>query len=237
MDTETMSPTLLLALLQTDKRWNDLFLTPAALTRTYSMSGSAAVVGSADIPVAGRCVCTCLSLGLERLLMHSPEIDWSEIGATPDTDTRLTVFPEACLSAPQPDTESQPLRVLLVEDSPTDVRLLQEMLAASTTELVQITHVERLMEALHQLATERFDAILLDLSLPDSQGLDTFTTLHARTPAMPTVVLTGLDDKALAVGAVRAGAQDSAVDEEGTGNPGFRMVGPGPPTYHKRPNS
>ena len=142
---------------------------------------TAAGAGGADIPVAGRCVCTRLSLGRDRPLMHSPAIDYSEIGATPDTEARLTVFPEAFLSAPQPHTESQPLQVLLVEDSPTDVRLLQEMLlAASTTEWFQITHVKRLMEALHQLATERFDAVLLDLSLPDSQGLDTFTTLHAQ---------------------------------------------------------
>jgi PAS domain S-box-containing protein len=92
------------------------------------------------------------------------------------------------------------------------------MLAASTTEVFQITHVERLMEALHQLATERFDAVLLDLSLPDSQGLDTFTTLHARTPAMPVVVLTGLDDQALAVGAVKAGAQDYLVKDQVDGH-------------------
>jgi FixJ family two-component response regulator len=64
------------------------------------------------------------------------------------------------------------------------------------------------MKALQQLATERFDAVLLDLSLPDSQGLDTFTTLHTQTPTMPVVVLTGLDDQALAVGAVKEGAED-----------------------------
>src|SRR5260370_40862080 len=139
MDQEAMSPEILLALLQTDKRYNDLFLTPAALTRTCSRSGAAASAGGADIPVAGRCVGTRLSLGRDRLLMHAPAIDYSEIGATPDTEARLTVFPEAFLSAPQPHTESQPLRVLLVEDSPTDVRLLQEMLlAASTTEWFQI---------------------------------------------------------------------------------------------------
>ncbi|HSX80726.1 MAG TPA: hypothetical protein VLQ80_19400, partial [Candidatus Saccharimonadia bacterium] len=67
MDPEAMSPEILLALLQTDKRYNDLFLTPAALTRTCSRSGAAAGAGGADIPVAGRCVCTRLSLGRDRL--------------------------------------------------------------------------------------------------------------------------------------------------------------------------
>jgi len=92
------------------------------------------------------------------------------------------------------------------------------LLAASTTEWFQITHVKRLMEALHQLATERFDAVLLDLSLPDSQGLDTFTTLHAQTLAMPVVILTGLDDKVLAVEAVKEGAQDYLVKDQVDGH-------------------
>jgi len=92
------------------------------------------------------------------------------------------------------------------------------LLAASTTEWFQITHVKRLMEALHQLATERFDAVLLDLSLPDSQGLDTFTTLRAQTLAMPVVVLTGLDDKVLAVEAVKEGAQDYLVKDQVDGH-------------------
>ena len=127
MDPQARSPALLLALLQADMRCPDTFLMPADLMQTCSMAGPAAVAGSA-------------SPGLAGLLTYSPEIHWSEIGATPDTDAKRTVFPEAFLSAPQLDTESQPLRVLLVEDSPTDVRLLQEMLAASTTELFQITH-------------------------------------------------------------------------------------------------
>ena len=127
---------------------------------------------------------------------------------------------KAFFSASQPDTESQPLQVLLVEDNPTDVRWLQEMLiAASTSELFQVTHVDRLHEALQRLTAGRFDAVLLDLSLPDSQGLDTFTTLHAQALAMPVVVLTGLDDKALAVGAVKEGAQDYLVKDQVDGDP------------------
>src|SRR5262249_1896277 len=148
MDPQARSPALLLALLQADMRCSDTFLMPADLMQTCSMAGPAAVAGGT-------------SPGVAWLLTHSPGIHWAEIGATPDTDAKCTVFPEAFLSAPQLDTESQPLRVLLVEDSPTDARLLQEMLAASTTELFQITHVGRLMEALQQLATERFDAVLL----------------------------------------------------------------------------
>src|SRR5215470_16409323 len=127
MDLQARSPALLLALLQADMCCPDTFLMPADLMQTCTMAGSAAVTGSA-------------SPGLAWLPTYSSEMHWSEIGATPGIDAKHTVFPEAFLSAPQLDTESQPLRVLLVEDSPADVRLLQEMLGASTTELFQITH-------------------------------------------------------------------------------------------------
>ena len=94
------------------------------------------------------------------------------------------------MSAPQPDTESQPLRVLLVEDSPPDVRLLQEMLAASTTELFQITHVECLMEALHQLVTERFDVVLIDQTMPHLTGEALTYELRRVRPDVPVILCT-----------------------------------------------
>lgn len=107
--------------------------------------------------------------------------------------------------------DMQSIQVLLVEDNSTYVLLLQETLAAAPSTPFQVTHVERLNEASQRLATEHFDVVLLDLSLPDSLGLETFTTLHAQVPDIPIVVLTGLADDALAAQAVQAGAQDYLV--------------------------
>ena len=77
-----------------------------------------------------------------------------------------------------------------------------------------MTQVQRLSEALPLFAVERFDAVLLDLFLSDSHGLDTFATLHTQAPNMPIVVLTGLDNETVAVEAVQGGAQDYLVSAE-----------------------
>jgi PAS domain S-box-containing protein len=103
------------------------------------------------------------------------------------------------------------LKILLVEDNPGDIRLLQEILREVTTTQCQITPVITLAEAIDALATSDlapFDVILIDLSLPDSQGIDTFLTLQRQVPNVPIVVLTGLDDENLALSAMQQGAQD-----------------------------
>jgi PAS domain S-box-containing protein len=109
-------------------------------------------------------------------------------------------------------------RVMLVEDNPGDARLVRELLVSSSTAQFELAHVERLSEALTRLETERFDVLLLDLSLPDSQGLATFLTTRDRTPGLPIVVLTGLDDETLAMQAVQEGAQDYLVKGQVDGN-------------------
>jgi two-component system cell cycle sensor histidine kinase/response regulator CckA len=103
------------------------------------------------------------------------------------------------------------IRILLVEDNPAEVRLLSELLRETPAGRVKLEHVDRLSKALERLDTEHFDVMLLDLSLPDEQGLDTVVRAHVHAPKVPIVVLTGLDDEALAVKAVRAGAQDYLV--------------------------
>jgi len=105
----------------------------------------------------------------------------------------------------------QPIQVLLVEDNPADVRLWQELLWDVTSAQFQLIPVERLDEAMEMLKQQRFDVILLDLSLPDSQGLETFVKMHLQAPAIPIIVLTGLDDESLATKAVQEGAQDYLV--------------------------
>jgi len=100
------------------------------------------------------------------------------------------------------------IKVLLIEDNPGDIRLLQEMLSRGAFEL---ECAQRLSTGLEQLATGKPDVILLDFSLPDSMGFDTFVKIHAQAPSVPIIVLSGLDDEALMIQAVRAGAQDYLV--------------------------
>jgi two-component system NtrC family sensor kinase len=103
------------------------------------------------------------------------------------------------------------LKVLLIEDNPGDVRLIREMLSEAGDIVFSVVAADRLSTALRYLEQGSVDLILLDLSLPDSQGLDTFMSTSARAPDVPIVVLSGFDDKALAMKAVQAGAQDYLV--------------------------
>lgn len=104
--------------------------------------------------------------------------------------------------------------VLLFEDNPGDARLFREYL--HETELIQIEldHVDRLKTGLEHLAQKDPDIILLDLGLPDSQGLETFTQVYAQAPNVPIIILTGLNEANLSVEAVRGGAQDHLVKGE-----------------------
>jgi serine phosphatase RsbU (regulator of sigma subunit) len=120
------------------------------------------------------------------------------------------------------------ISVLLVEDNPGDARLLRESVAEAEAQAsderggphptargraphLHWVTVERLDEALRRLEAEPFDVMLLDLSLPDTHGFDTFVRASARAPELPIVVLTGNRDEDLAVQTVQAGAQDYLV--------------------------
>jgi len=98
-----------------------------------------------------------------------------------------------------------------VEDNPGDVTLIKEMLRKAPQQDFQLINVETLSQALEQLRSETFHAALMDLGLPDSQGLDTFLKLRDQAPDMPVVVLTGHADENLGIKAVRKGAQDYLV--------------------------
>ncbi|WP_414548026.1 response regulator [Anabaena sp. CCY 0017] len=110
------------------------------------------------------------------------------------------------------------IKVLLIEDNPGDVFLLQELLQEVTTVEVELQPAEQLFEALECIARDSFDVILLDLSLPDSQGLDTFIRTAHHAKATPIIVLTGLDDETLALRAMQSGAQDYLVKGQVTGD-------------------
>ncbi len=102
-------------------------------------------------------------------------------------------------------------RILLIEDNPGDVRLLREMLTEVAGAVLDLECADRLSSGLECLAAGDIDVILLDLSLPDSQGFETFLRAQAQAPRVPLIVLSGLDDEALALKAVREGAQDYLV--------------------------
>jgi len=106
------------------------------------------------------------------------------------------------------------IRILLVEDSLDYADMLCIVLADQKLASFKIDHVALLDQAIKRLNNGKHDVILLDLSLPDSSGLDTFQTVHTLTPDIPIVVMTALDDKELALKAVREGAQDFLVKGE-----------------------
>ena len=107
--------------------------------------------------------------------------------------------------------KSKPIKLLLVEDNPIYAQLIQEMLAEAEGEKFAIDWVPYLSQALLRLSHGEIDLVLLDLGLPDSQGLDTFVQAYAQAPGVPFVLLTGFDDETLALTALRQGAQDYLV--------------------------
>ncbi len=107
--------------------------------------------------------------------------------------------------------DNAPLKILLVEDNPADADLIGEILDEADDIQWSLVHVEKLKEALTCLRENHFDVVLLDLSLPDKQGLGTVAQTYQAAPDLPIVVLTGLNDKVIALEALREGAQDYLV--------------------------
>ncbi|HEY0071860.1 MAG TPA: response regulator, partial [Chloroflexia bacterium] len=100
--------------------------------------------------------------------------------------------------------------ILLIEDNPGDARLIRELLREAGPAF-RLEHKDRLSAGLERFAEGDIDAVLLDLSLPDSHGLETLSKMHALAVGAPILVLTGLNDEALGFEAVQQGAQDYLV--------------------------
>lgn len=109
------------------------------------------------------------------------------------------------------------MKLLLVEDNEADAVLLQESLADVGVSSVQTARAQTLHEALALMTAERFDTVLLDLSLPDSGGLNTVQRAVEAADGMPIIVMTGLNDEQLATEALRLGAQDYLVKGQADG--------------------
>ncbi|MBO9713532.1 ATP-binding protein [Sphingomonas sp.] len=97
-------------------------------------------------------------------------------------------------------------RLLLVEDNPGDAELIADVLAAAGSGM-QVTHVPRLADARAALHGGQFDAVLLDLHLPDGEGVESVKRLRVDRPDVPILVMTGADNEALALDCIAAGAQ------------------------------
>ncbi len=114
-------------------------------------------------------------------------------------------------SKPGVRMEAQYIKVLLIEDNPGDARLIREMLAQARGVIFDLEGADRLSAGLKRIGGGGIDIVLLDLSLPDNHGFDTFMEVQAKAPDVPIIVMSGQDDEELAVKAVQEGAQDYLV--------------------------
>lgn len=108
---------------------------------------------------------------------------------------------------------SAPLRILVIEDNPTDLLLMTHALKPHSNFIAELVPAASLKEAAEELKSSRIDAILLDLNLLDSSGVDSYRNLRKAAPALPVVVVTGRAQEKLALELLREGAQDYIVKE------------------------
>ncbi len=121
--------------------------------------------------------------------------------------------------------EPQFLRVLVVDDSPTDQILVRAALEESEFVRFEVSSAARLDDTIHRMAAGQFDVVLLDLGLPDSQGLGTLLKLQASATTLPVVIiLSGLADEEIAIEAVRRGAHDYLVKNQAHGEMLVRAI-------------
>jgi PAS domain S-box-containing protein len=108
------------------------------------------------------------------------------------------------------DVKGKPdnIKVLLIEDNPDHVELIRDVLDEVKGAMFNVEYADRLFTGLERLGEDNINVILLDLSLPDCQGVDTFLKIHNKAPKVPVVVLSAHDDENIATEAVQAGAQD-----------------------------
>lgn len=116
------------------------------------------------------------------------------------------------------------VRVLLLEDSPSDAALVQESLLENGLAHFEFTHVETLAEATILVRQANFDVFLLDLSLPDCTGRETFLRARAMAPSLPIVVMTSSDDEAIGIEAIRYGIQDYLIKGQAFGRQTARAI-------------
>ncbi len=122
------------------------------------------------------------------------------------------------------ETSSKPIRVLLIEDSEIDATFVTRLLKSNPELQFDVDRVSKLADALVRLQSDDYDVTILDLCLPDAEGLDSFEQIRALDARLPIVVFTGLDDEDLALRAIESGAQDFMAKGHVTGQMLFRAV-------------
>ena len=115
---------------------------------------------------------------------------------------------EVSISSPRCVMDAELLRILAIEDNPLDARVIQEILTRANRQPIELEHVQQLSAGLTQLASRRFDVVLVDLNLEDSSGVETVARVHACSPHVPIVVLTGVEADEVALQALKSGAED-----------------------------
>ncbi|MFK8113771.1 MAG: diguanylate cyclase [Rubripirellula sp.] len=123
-----------------------------------------------------------------------------------------------------PDPSSSSIRVLLIEDNEIDSTFVSRLMSANPEQQIEVDCVCRLSEAIERLQSSDYDVALLDLMLPDADGLESFDQIRALDARLPVVVLTGLDDEDLALLAIESGAQDFMAKGHITGQMLYRAV-------------
>ena len=111
-----------------------------------------------------------------------------------------------------------PIHILLIEDNPEGARMLRELLPDEDPDQFTLTHVDRLAHGLTLVQESGIDIVLLDLSLPDSQGFDTLLRMYKAAMGVPIVVLIGIEDETLGLQLIQHGAQDHLVKGQITGS-------------------
>ncbi|CAN5208901.1 hypothetical protein BH10CYA1_BH10CYA1_59390 [soil metagenome] len=115
--------------------------------------------------------------------------------------------------------KSVPLKILLIEDSPTDALLMTALLQRVTEFVFELDHASELAQGLRRLAESSYDAVLLDLGLPDSVGIETYDRLRALAPEeLPIIIVSGNDDRTLLTLALNKGADNYLLKDAFDGN-------------------
>ncbi|MDB5248059.1 MAG: hybrid sensor histidine kinase/response regulator [Segetibacter sp.] len=109
--------------------------------------------------------------------------------------------------------QQSPLHILVIEDNPGDYLLVNEYLEESFPKAT-LYHTDTLQKGIDLIEKERVDVILLDLTLPDGMGINSFHSINSKAPQVPVIILTGLGDREIALESLKVGAQDYIVKDE-----------------------